>query len=60
MAGYFKTFQWHIVDIDPNLKKCFERLPRLVVYKRPLNLCNILIRADLTPASFSAILDVVG
>jgi len=59
MAGCFKTFQWHIVDIDPNLKKCFKRLPRLV-YKRLLNLCNILIRADLTPASFSAILDVVG
>uniref|UniRef100_A0A9J7YHG0 Helix-turn-helix domain-containing protein n=1 Tax=Cyprinus carpio carpio TaxID=630221 RepID=A0A9J7YHG0_CYPCA len=40
---------WHIVESDPNLKKCFDKPPRLV-YKKTPNLRNILVRADLKPA----------
>nr|BAP46878.1 solute carrier family 30 member 7-2 [Cyprinus carpio] len=40
---------WHIVKSDPNLKKCFDKPPRLV-YKKTPNLRNILARADLKPA----------
>ncbi|XP_073721933.1 uncharacterized protein [Misgurnus anguillicaudatus] len=41
---------WHIVESDPNLKKCFEKPPR-VVYKKTPNLRNIWVRADLKPPS---------
>uniref|UniRef100_A0A8C1AHN9 Zinc transporter n=1 Tax=Cyprinus carpio carpio TaxID=630221 RepID=A0A8C1AHN9_CYPCA len=40
---------WHIVKSDPNLKKSFDKPPRLV-YKKTPNLRNILVRADLKPA----------
>ncbi len=37
---------WHIVESDPKLQSIFDKLPR-VVYKRPPNLRNMLVRADL-------------
>ena len=39
---------WHIIDTDPALKNVFSNSPR-VVYKRPPNLRNMLVRADLPP-----------
>ncbi|XP_049423574.1 uncharacterized protein LOC125883384 [Epinephelus fuscoguttatus] len=39
---------WHIIDSDPTLKDIFIKPPR-VVYKRPPNLRNMLVRADLPP-----------
>ena len=39
---------WYIIDTDPVLKKCLPSPPR-VVHKRPPNLRNMLVRADLPP-----------
>ena len=39
---------WYIIDTDPFLKKCLPNPPR-VVHKRPPNLLNMLVRADLPP-----------
>lgn len=39
---------WHVVNTDPHLKNTFKDLPQ-VVYKRPPNLRQMLVRSDLVP-----------
>ncbi len=49
---------WHIIETDPALKNCFLKLP-WVVFKRPHNLRNMLVRADLPLQSPSHFLSTI-
>ena len=48
---------WHIVNTDPQLENVFKDPPK-VVYKRPPNLRNMLVKSDLPPVRKGTFLDV--
>ena len=47
---------WHILDTDPNLSKIFTEPPR-VVYKRPPNIRQTLVKSELPPLRQGTFLD---
>lgn len=49
---------WHIIETDSALKHCLKNPPQMV-YKRPPNLRNMLVRADLPPPTPTHFLSTV-